>query len=156
VVVDALSRKTKHELNTIISTQPNILRDLENMGTEFVLPGYVDRLLSALEVQPSTIKETEASQKDDAELEKLRFIVAHEKSPGFVIYEDEILRFQNRLCVPNKEELTGKILEDAHNTQYSLHPGEIYRNLRQFFWWDNMKSEIVDKCLTCQKVNTEC
>ena len=34
----------------------------------------------------------------------------------------------------------------------------MYRDLRQFFWWDNMKIEIaeyVDKCLMCQKVKAE-
>ena len=34
----------------------------------------------------------------------------------------------------------------------------MYRNLRQFFWWDNMKrgiTEYVDKCLMCQKVKAE-
>jgi len=34
----------------------------------------------------------------------------------------------------------------------------MYRDLRQFFYWDNMKKEIteyVDKCMTCQKVKAE-
>ena len=34
----------------------------------------------------------------------------------------------------------------------------MYRDLRQFFWWENMKREIaeyVDKYLTCQKVKVE-
>jgi len=78
------------------------------------------------------------------------------ESPGLVIHEDGSWRFQNRLCIPNKVELKRKILEEAHNTRYSL-----YRDLRQFFWWDTMKGEIaeyVDKCLTCQvmKVEPQC
>ena len=34
----------------------------------------------------------------------------------------------------------------------------MYRDLRQYFWWNNMKKEVVeyvDKCLTCQKVKAE-
>ena len=34
----------------------------------------------------------------------------------------------------------------------------MYRDLRQHFWWNNMKKEVaeyVDKCLTCQKVKLE-
>ena len=70
------------------------------------------------------------------------------------------MRFQNRLCVPNKEEFKRKILEEAQNTQYSVHSGgtKMYRDLRQFFWWDNMKREIaeyVDKYMMCQKVKVE-
>jgi len=51
-------------------------------------------------------------------------------------------------------------LEEAHNTRYSVHPGgtKMYRDLRQYFWWNNMKKDVaeyVDKCLTCQKVKAE-
>ena len=34
----------------------------------------------------------------------------------------------------------------------------MYRDLRQYFWWNNMKKEVaeyVDKCLTCQEVKVE-
>jgi len=34
----------------------------------------------------------------------------------------------------------------------------VYRDLKQYFWWGNMKREIaeyVDRCLTCQKVKQE-
>ena len=34
----------------------------------------------------------------------------------------------------------------------------MYRELRQYFWWSNMKKEVaeyVDKCLTFQKVKVE-
>jgi len=54
------------------------------MGIELVLPGYIDGLLIALEVQPSIIEKIKASRKDDAMLEKLRRNVAQGKSSGFV------------------------------------------------------------------------
>jgi len=34
----------------------------------------------------------------------------------------------------------------------------MYRDLKQYFWWNNMKKEVakyVDKYLTCQKVKLE-
>ena len=95
------------------NTQPEISRDLETIGIELVLQGYTDGLITALEVQPSIIEEIMASQKDNAKLEKLRCNVAQKKLPGFVIHENETLRFQNRLCVSNKEELKRRILEEA-------------------------------------------
>jgi len=75
VVAYTLSRKTQRGLNTMINTQLNILKDLENMGIELVLPGYIDGLLSALEVQHLIIEEIKASENDDAKLEKLRLNV---------------------------------------------------------------------------------
>ena len=50
MVVDALSRKTQQGLNTMTNTQPNVLKNLENMGIELVLPGFTDGLFSALDV----------------------------------------------------------------------------------------------------------
>ena len=134
-MADALSRKTLHGLNAMMNTQPEISRDLEAMGIKLVQPRYTDGLLTVLEVQPFIIEEIKASQKDDAEVEKLRCNVAYGKLSSFVIHEDGTLRFQNRPSVPNKEELKRRILEEAHNTRYSVHPGgtKIYKDLRQFF-----------------------
>jgi len=55
--------------------------------------------------------------------------------------------------VPNKAEIRKQNLEEAHNSGYSVHLGgtKMYRDLRQYYWWNNMKKEItnyVDKCLT--------
>jgi hypothetical protein len=53
------------------------------------------------------------------------------------------LWFKNRLVVPKKEALKKKILDEAHTTRYSIHPGstKIYHVLRQEFWWTRMKRE---------------
>jgi len=62
--------------------------------------------------------------------------------------------------VLNNVEIRKQILEEAHNTQYSVHPSrtKMYKHFRQYFWWNNIKREIVkyvDKCLTCQKIETD-
>ena len=56
-------------------------------------------------------------------------------SPEFIVHEEGILRFQNRLCVPNRIELKEKILTEAHNIRFSLNRGRIilYRDLKQYF-----------------------
>jgi len=51
-------------------------------------------------------------------------------------------------------------MEEAHNTPYSVHPGggKLYKDLKENFWWPNMKREIAEfvaRCLTCQKVKIE-
>jgi len=50
-------RKANVVADTMINTQPDILRDLETMGVELELPGPMDGLLTVLEVQPSIIEE---------------------------------------------------------------------------------------------------
>ena len=119
------------------------------MGIKLVQPRCITGLLTALEMQPSIIEEIKASQKEDARLERIRCNVAQGKSPGFMVHEDGTLRFQNRLCVSNKEEFKRRILKEAHNTRYSVNPGgtKMYRDLKQFFWWENMKKR---DCRVCR------
>ncbi|KAD4982217.1 hypothetical protein E3N88_18888 [Mikania micrantha] len=52
------------------------------------------------------------------------------------------------------------ILDEAHKSRYSIHPGadKMYKDLRDFYWWPGMKRnvlEYVDRCLTCLKVKAE-
>src|SRR5262249_18941617 len=65
-----------------------------------------------------------------------------------------------RLCVPDVDELRREIMEEAHSTAYSVHPGstKMYRDLRNVYWWSGMKrdiAEFVSRCLTCQQVKLE-
>ena len=59
--------------------------------------------------------------------------------------------------VPKIPELRQSILEEAHATRLSIHPGsnKMYHDLKQRFWWTKMKIEIaryIAKCDTCKKV----
>ena len=40
----------------------------------------------------------------------------------FLVKEDGSLYFQNRLCVPADKELKKKLLYEAHNTVFTMHP----------------------------------
>jgi len=106
------------------------------------------------------VEEIRLNQKSDPELQRIKQNSEKGKSSGFIMHEDGNLWFQNRLCVPKNEGLRKQILEEAHNTRYSVHPGgtKMYKDLRQYFWWNNMKKDVaeyVNKCLTCQKVKAE-
>jgi hypothetical protein len=56
--------------------------------------------------------------------------------PG-VIDTEGTLWFKDRLVVPKIETLKRKILDEAHTSRYSIHPGstKMYHDLRQQFWW---------------------
>jgi hypothetical protein len=66
------------------------------------------------------------------------------------------LWFKERLVVHKKKALKKKILDEAHTSWYSIHPGstKMYHDLRQQFWWTQMKRETaryVSECDTCRK-----
>ena len=79
---------------------------------------------------------------------------------NFSVKEAESLYFQNRLCVLDDKELKKKLLFEAHNTVYTVHPrgNKMYQDLKQRYWWKGMKRDVTAyayKCLTCQQVKAE-
>ncbi|XP_069144454.1 uncharacterized protein [Solanum lycopersicum] len=57
-------------------------------------------------------------------------------------------------------ELKDLIIEEAHGSTYSIHPGstKMYPYLKKIYWWDDMNKDIAEyvaKCPNCQKVKTE-
>jgi len=65
--------------------------------------------------------------------------------------------FEDCLVVPKNHELRKRILDEAHLSKFSIHPGstKMYEDLQQNFWCTRMKKEIakyVAECDTCQRV----
>ena len=59
--------------------------------------------------------------------------------------------------VPKDFELRKQILDEAHLSRLSIHPGsnKMYQDLKQRFWWTRMKREIakyVSECDICRRV----
>jgi hypothetical protein len=86
--------------------------------------------------------------------------VRNGKVSNFSIDSDGVLWLKSRLCVPNVDELRRKIMEEAHHSSYTIHPGsnKMYQDLRKFYWWEGMKRDVADfvsKCLVCQQVKAE-
>ncbi|WVZ84274.1 hypothetical protein U9M48_031324 [Paspalum notatum var. saurae] len=59
--------------------------------------------------------------------------------------------------VPKDMELRKKILDEAHTSLFTMHPGsnKMYQDLKQKFWWTRMKREIakyVSECDICREL----
>ncbi|GJZ70044.1 putative reverse transcriptase domain-containing protein [Tanacetum coccineum] len=68
--------------------------------------------------------------------------------------------YLDRIWVPLKGDVRTLIMDEAHKSKYSIHPGadKMYYDLRDRYWWPRMKKDIaeyVSKCLTCLKVKAE-
>jgi len=68
-----------------------------------------------------------------------------------------VLWFESRLVVPKNHQLRKQILDEAHLSKFSIHPGstKMYQDLKQNFWRTRMKREIaryVSECDVCQRV----
>ena len=67
------------------------------------------------------------------------------------------LWFEQRIYVPNDPEIRKLILQEAHDSPYSIHPGntKMYLDLKESFWWTGMKKDIAEYvalCDVCQRV----
>nr|KYP76963.1 Retrotransposable element Tf2 [Cajanus cajan] len=99
-------------------------------------------------------------QLQDEELVRLLGLLGTDKATGFELGEDGILRFRDRICLPQDAELRRAVLEEGHKSRLSIHPGmtKMYQDLKKTFWWSGMKREIAEyvaACLTCQKAKVE-
>ncbi|XP_052189880.1 uncharacterized protein LOC127799697 [Diospyros lotus] len=80
---------------------------------------------------------------------------------AFAVQRDNgLLLFRGRICVPRDSDIRQRILEEAHRSPYTIHPGatKMYQGLRRQYWWSGMKrsvAEFVSRCLVCQQVKAE-
>jgi hypothetical protein len=55
--------------------------------------------------------------------EKVKLDTKEEKSPGCTEDDEGVLWYKERICVPDIKELKDKILREAYESAYSIHPG---------------------------------
>jgi hypothetical protein len=157
VVADALSRKSSGG-TACLKTLPHELQvDLQRFELE-VIHDEVLALMGRLEIQPTFLERIRLAQEQDDETTRLKEKI--NKGLGFYMTTDGLLRYQNRICVPNNEEIKKLILDKAHFSPYSVHLGgtKMYRDLKGYFWWNGMKRDVakfLERCSTCQQVKAE-
>ena len=134
VVADALSRKTAK-----VSLRMVHLRMV-------VTTSLLDLVRRAQE---------EAGQNENQNKERVRG-----QLPLMVRDSRGLLTRHDRVWVPLAGGARQTLLEEAHKSRFSIHPGatKMYRDLRADYWWPGMKREVaryVESCLTCLKVKAE-
>ena len=68
----------------------------------------------------------------DPELQKIHTQVQQGSAEEFKIDSEGILRMGNRVCIPKVDNLQKVIMEEAHFSPYSVHPGttKMYHDLK--------------------------
>nr|GEX26460.1 putative reverse transcriptase domain-containing protein [Tanacetum cinerariifolium] len=134
VVVDALSRKEREPIRVkaLVMT---------------VRPGLHDQIRNA---------QSEAMEKKNVKAENLGRLIKQ----IFEIHPDGTRYHDKRIWLPKFGGLRDLIIHEPPKSKFSIHQGsnKMYQDLKQLYWWPNMKAEIatyVSKCLTCAKVKAE-
>ena len=156
VVADALSRKSY--VNTLIAggLPQELADDLRELRLEIVPRGFV----ATLDIQSTLTERIREAQKTDKEIAEIKEKMCNGKGKGFREDEHGTLWFEDRIYVPNDPEVRKLILQEAHDSPYSIHPGntKMYLDLKESFWWTGMKKDIAEYvavCDVCQRVKAE-
>jgi hypothetical protein len=78
-----------------------------------------------MEVGSNLLQEIQKGPVEDEMIQEIKCNIKKEKSPGFSEHEEGVLWYKGKICVPNVKELKDKILREAHESTYSIHPGGI-------------------------------
>jgi hypothetical protein len=153
---DALSQK-EHVHSSIVAQLPEeIVEDFRrlNLGIVTHTEGVT------INVEPTMEQEIRKGHVGDAKIQEIKDLITEGRGPEFIEDEQGTIWFKNMICVPEIDSLRETILKEAHDSDYSIHPGstKIYQDLKQKYWWYGLKRDVaahVAMCDVCQRVKAE-
>ncbi|KAL0336521.1 UNVERIFIED_CONTAM: Transposon Ty3-G Gag-Pol polyprotein [Sesamum radiatum] len=132
----------------------------QGLGCVLMQNRKVAGLLAALQLKPDFVDHIKEAQTRDPFLLRMRERLKQGEKSNFSVRADGVIVNGERVGVPDVDGLRKKILQEAHNAPYAMHPSttKMYRNLKLYYSWQTMKkdvAEFVAKCMTCQQVKAE-
>jgi ribonuclease HI len=128
VVADALSRRS-HVSQLVVDSMPfELCEEFDKVNLRIV----TNTKATEMEVGSNLLQEIWKGQVEDEKIQEIKCNIKEEKSPGFSEDEEGVLWYKGRICVPSIRELKDKILHEAHESAYSIHPGgnKMYHDLK--------------------------
>jgi hypothetical protein len=128
VVADALSRRS-HMSQLVVDSMPfELCEEFDKLNHRII----ANTKTMEMEVGSSLLQEIRRGQLEDEKIQEIKRNIKEEKSPGFSDDDEGVLWYKGRICVPNVKELKDKILHEAHESAYFIHPGgnKMYHDLK--------------------------
>jgi hypothetical protein len=76
-------------------------------------------------VEPTLEQEIRKGQISDAKIQEIKDLITKGRGSEFTEDEQGTIWFKDRICVPDIESLRETISKEAHDLDYSIHPGSI-------------------------------
>jgi len=110
--------------------------------------------LGMLKIDSEFLNSINEAQKADVKLVDLIVGDNQTEDSDFKVNDQGVLRFRNRICIPDDAEMKKMILEESHRSNLSIHSGatKMYHDLKKLFWWSGFKRDVakfVYACLIC-------
>jgi hypothetical protein len=147
LVADALSHRS-HVSQLVVNSMPfELCEEFDKLNLRIV----TNIEATEMEVGLSLLQEIQKGQLEDEKIQEIKCNIKEEKLSGFLKGEEGVLWYKGRICVPNIKELKDKILCEAHESAYSIHPGgnKMYHDLKATYWWYGMKRDVVEYVALC-------
>ncbi|TYK23813.1 pol protein [Cucumis melo var. makuwa] len=117
---------TKDYDSALITKQAPLLIDFERAEIA-VLVRELTSQLAQLSVQPTLRQRIIVAQLNDSYLVEKRCLVETGNGKDFSISSDDGLTFEGCLCVPEDSAVKTELLNEAHNSSFTMHPGKASR-----------------------------
>jgi hypothetical protein len=118
VVADALSRKKHYNATFAKRIRPELHKEIKYLNLAIVNDATV-----AIEVEPTLEVEIWKGQLEDTKLKEIRQLIKDNKISDFSEDSQGTLWLGKWICVPNLKHPKELILQEAHDSAYSIHPG---------------------------------
>ena len=101
-----------------------------------------------MSIQPTPEDQIRKAQSSDKDLMKIQMQTGENKAPDFKVNNEGTLWYKNGIWVPEEGDFRQIIMDEAHNSAYSIHPGstKTYMDLKQKYWWKGMTADIARFC----------
>ena len=133
VVADALSRRASCNCISTTAVHDTLCQEMEKLNLAIVAEGTLTNITLTPILQYQII----SAQKDNADIDKIRQRLRENDPRVECFHQDSegVHWFKNCLVVPKELELQKQIMDEAHLSRYSIHPGsnKIYQDLKQQF-----------------------
>jgi hypothetical protein len=151
VAADALSQRSHVSQLVVDSISFELCEEFGKLNLRIV----ANTETIEMEVGSSLLQVIQRGQLKYEKVQEIKHNIKEEKSLGFSEDDEGVLWYEGRICVPNVKELKEKILREAHESAYSIHPrgNKMYHDLKATYWWYGMKRDIAEYvalCDTCQ------
>jgi hypothetical protein len=159
VVADALSRKGKTVMNDMELKEQESIVELKKMGLRLSV-GLEGSLLAQLKIRSVLRDRVLVAQQADGKVKEIKERVNKGIETSFQMLSDGLIAMGRRIYLPEDKILKDEVLREAYESRFTTHPEstKMYRDLKENYWWPNMKREIaefVSNCGICQQVEIE-
>jgi hypothetical protein len=132
VVADALSRKASCHYLTVRTPDITLCQEMEKLNLGMIQHGT----LTQLKLESVLLQKIIEAQRNDKGMKHIHEKIEGGKANYFRKDDQGIVWFNDCIVVAKDVEVRQQILDEAHLSRYSIHPGssKMYQDLKQYYW----------------------